>query len=332
MEVEERKQEFVKLLNELLLESDGIKKQLAQRLGIKPSTLTSWLQGKIDPASLDLLVFQRLAQVSKRSTDELAILFEIRLDASGKRLNKFKNLIQDLLSNQSQEQLGKKIGVTYGAIGGWISPQSSVDPRRISIETIAGLAQQKGWTLEKLLDYLGLTETSLLEEDLLTKIQSLVMQLSLGGQIKHLNWLFKEFEGTLESLEKSLSSTNNTKKLKKPSKKKVLLVLENEDLSLASRYSSNLVRHLQLEPENIEIATIQQLPEAINSDILIFDISTADSPSIALIQDISFDGDIVVFVSEDLPENLRAGLEDKVTDVLVKPINWSSLKDKEYFR
>ncbi len=79
-------------------------------------------------------------------------------------------------------------------------------------------------------------------------------------------------------------------------------------------------------------ATIQNLPEAIDSDTLIFDISSPDSASIALIEEISFDGDIVVFSSEDLSGNLRAGLEDRVTDVLVKPIDWSSLKDKEYFR
>ncbi|MGF1488180.1 MAG: hypothetical protein ACFBSE_13930 [Prochloraceae cyanobacterium] len=66
------------------------------------------------------------------------------------------------------------------------------------------------------------------------------------------------------------------------------------------------------------------------SALWISEISTADSPSITLIQEISFDGDIVVFASEDLPENLRAGLEDRVTDLLVKPIDWNSLKDKEY--
>ncbi|MDJ0726778.1 MAG: hypothetical protein QNJ38_16865 [Prochloraceae cyanobacterium] len=124
--------------------------------------------------------------------------------------------------------------------------------------------------------------------------------------------------------------------------RRVCLVVEKEDNLIASNYSSNLVRHLQLEPENIAIrvadpsfargATIQQLPDPIDSDTLIFDISTPDSPSIALIQEISFDGDIVVLASENLPENLRAGLEDRVTDVLVKPIDWSSLKDKEYFR
>ncbi len=54
------------------------------------------------------------------------------------------------------------------------------------------------------------------------------------------------------------------------------------------------------------LTTIQQLRDPINSDTLIFDISTADSPRIALIEDISFDGDIVVFSSEDLLENLRS--------------------------
>ncbi len=70
----------------------------------------------------------------------------------------------------------------------------------------------------------------------------------------------------------------------------------------------------------------------LDSDRLIFDISSPDSASIALIEEISFDGDIVVFASSDLAKNLRAGLEDKVTDLVIKPIDWSSLKDKEYFR
>ena len=94
-----------------------------------------------------------------------------------------------------------------------------------------------------------------------------------------------------------------------------------------------LVGCVQLQPDNIRVATIPKLPQSLdNIDVLIFDISSPDSPSIPLIHKISFDGDIVVFTSEDLPDNVRAGLEDRVTDVLVKPIDWSNLRDKEYFR
>ncbi len=90
--------------------------------------------------------------------------------------------------------------------------------------------------------------------------------------------------------------------------------------SIATNYASNLAIHLQIQPDNIQVSTIPKLPESLdNIDILIFDISTAGSPSIALIQEISFDGDIVIFASEDLPDNVRSDLEDQVGDVVLKP-------------
>ncbi|MGF1489097.1 MAG: hypothetical protein ACFBSE_18575, partial [Prochloraceae cyanobacterium] len=74
-------------------------------------------------------------------------------------------------------------------------------------------------------------------------------------------------------------------------------------------------------------------------DILIIDISTPQSASFPLIKDIEFDRDIVVFIDADLPSKVRsrsdprsgASLESKVTDVVVKPIDWQELKDKASF-
>ena len=69
-----------------------------------------------------------------------------------------------------------------------------------------------------------------------------------------------------------------------------------------------------------------------NIDLLIFDIKSADSPSIPLIEDISFEGDIVAFVPDSLPADVMANLSNRVTEVVVKPIDWQELKNKEYFR
>ncbi len=330
MEVEERKRKFVKFLNELLEQNNGVKKQLAKRLNINPSTLTSWLQGKIDPASLELTVFIRVAETCECSTDELATRLEIKPNSPQTALNKFQKLIQELLFNQSQEQLGKKIGVTHGAIAGWLSSQRPVAPRRINISTIAGLAQEKGWKIEQLLAYLGLKEIKDIKEDLFSQIQNSILKLPFQERVKLLGWLFNDFEQQLSSSYLEGFKIANQKKL---SNKTILLVFEENCLSILPRRISNLESYTLLRPENIEIATTSHLPESLEDfDILLFDISSSESEAIRLIQDISFDGDIVVFTSEDLPENLRAGLEDKVTDLVIKPIDWSSLKDKEYFR
>ena len=330
MEVEERKRKFVKFLNELLEQNNGVKKQLAKRLNINPSTLTSWLQGKIDPASLELTVFIRVAETCECSTDELATRLEIKPNSPQTALNKFQKLIQELLFNQSQEQLGKKIGVTHGAIAGWLSSQRPVAPRRINISTIAGLAQEKGWKIEQLLAYLGLKEIKDIKEDLFSQIQNSILKLPFQERVKLLGWLFNDFEQQLSSSYLEGFKIANQKKL---SNKTILLVFEENCLSILPRRISNLESYTLLRPENIEIATTSHLPESLEDfDILLFDISSSESEAIRLIQDISFDGDIVVLTSEDLPENLRAGLEDKVTDLVIKPIDWSSLRDKEYFR
>ncbi len=341
MESAERKKKFIALLQQLLIKCQGVKGRLAENLEIKQSSLSGWLKGEVDPASLDILIFSRVANFALQSTDELAQeLGIVDLDnEDNKSLNKFQNLLEDLLSSQTQEKLGQKLGVSRGTINAWISSERTVTPARIPVKTIAAIAREKGWTIEGLLAYLGLKKLETIEEDLLAKIQSSILQLSLTNKIKLQSWFSLQLGEDLKSIDRQIIRKSTNKTL---SDRTVLIILEKEDnairvadLSLAqraSKYTGNLILHLQLSLENISIATIQDLPESLeDSDILIFDISSPDSPSIALIQEISFDGDIVIFTSENLPENLRAGLEDKVSDVLVKPIDWSSLKDKEYF-
>ena len=330
MEAKRRKDKFVSILEQLLEKHSGVKINLAKSLKIQPSTLTRWFQGKIDPASINLETFIRVAEAFDISTDQLARELGISDTDRLEILDKFKSLVKDLLSYQSLDQLGNKLGVSHGAIGGWISPQKNIDPRRIPISTIATLAKEKGWTIEQLLAYLDLKQVESIKQDDFTKIQTSVLQLPLIERARLLSWLSSDFEQQLLNQEQVNPKNNN---LKKSSDRKIVLVLEVENITIATNYASNLAIHLNLKLENIKVTTIANLPDSIaDIDILIFDISSPDSPSIPLIQEISFDGDIVVLTSEDLPENLRAGLEDKVTDLVIKPIDWSSLRDKEYFR
>jgi len=114
---------------------------------------------------------------------------------------------------------------------------------------------------------------------------------------------------------------------------KVGILLEQEDLTLASRYSSNLVLYAQLKPECIEIWTSNKVPKSFTQfNILIFDICKANSENITLIEEINFEGNIIVFAPADLPQTVIANISNQVTEVLVKPIDWSSLRNKEYFR
>ena len=115
-------------------------------------------------------------------------------------------------------------------------------------------------------------------------------------------------------------------------RRSVCIVLEQEDLSLASLYSSNLVLHLQLQPENIAIATPSSMPESLEDfDVLIIDINSQQSPCLPLVESLQFEGDIVVFADSSLPDDEKERLKQKATEVIVKPVPWSQLKDKPYF-
>ncbi|MGF1488269.1 MAG: hypothetical protein ACFBSE_14380 [Prochloraceae cyanobacterium] len=329
MQDKQRKEKFIDILNQLIAENDGVKLKLAQKLKIKPSTLTRWIQGQIDPISINLQNFVQIASVSHISTDELAKKLGISDRDKNAVINRFKSLVKDLLSKQSLEQLGNKLGVSHGAISGWISSQKNIDPRRIPIGTIVTLAEEKAWTIEQLLAYLSLKQIEEIQQDNFSKIQTSVLQLPLIERAKLLTWLSSDFEKQLSNQDQENFKENN---LKRSVDIKIILVLEVENIATVSNYASNLVLHLNLKPENIKVTTTPDLPESIaDIDILIFDISSPESASISLIEDIEFDRDIVVFANADLPSEVRSGLESKVTDVVVKPIDWQKLKDKAYF-
>ncbi|MGF1490378.1 MAG: hypothetical protein ACFBSE_25085 [Prochloraceae cyanobacterium] len=113
--------------------------------------------------------------------------------------------------------------------------------------------------------------------------------------------------------------------------KNICIILEQKDIDIVCNYSSNLVRYVELQPEKIQFM-VTKLPESLdNISILVFDIFSLDSRNISLIENIDFDGDIIVFSSQDMFAKLPLSLSNKVTEILVKPIDWKSLKDKRYF-
>ncbi len=345
MESETRKQKFVELLEEILnSQCKGVKAKLAQKLELKPTRLTAWFQGKIDPASIEILPFSRLAEFKGYSVDELAKEFQIGVEKPDPQVDKFRKIIEELLHSQSQEQLGKNIGVSQNAISRWINPDLSIDPAKIPTERMVAIAKAKGWTVERLLIYLGLKKPQT-ENNLFFKLKSSATLLSFKEQVRLLTWLSNLVDKQLTENRATDNIAQLEKKelVSKSYKSTVLIILDKEDtaiadpdLSLAQRatnYSSNLVHYLQLQPGNIQVASIENRPESLEDfDLLIFDISSSESEAISLIQDISFDSDIVVFAFSDLAENVRSSLEDKVTEVVLKPIDWSSLRDKTYFR
>ena len=88
------------------------------------------------------------------------------------------------------------------------------------------------------------------------------------------------------------------------------------------------------------IATPSSLPESLSFfDVLLFNLNNQQSPCIPLIESLEFDGDVVAIVERSLPEDLCAPLrgspwdrlKEKSTDVIVKPVPWSQLKNKPYF-
>ncbi len=326
MEADERKEKFIALLKELLDDYQGVKIKLAQKLEINSSTLTRWFQGKVDPATLESINFLRISQVAKLSSDELARKLGMISHSEAKILSKFQDLVKSLLSSQSMEELGSKLGVTYGAIAGWLSSQKNINPQRIPIGTIIALAKEKGWTLERLFIYLDLQELKN-ENNLLFKLQSGANVLPLNDQVKLLAWLSDRVQ---EKVTQQQITDPNIKTIKDLI---VCIILETENLAIGTNYATNLAVNLELEPDNIQVASIKNLPESLEEfDLLLFDISSSESEAIALIEEIEFEGNMIVFAPDDLPSEVMANLSARVSDVVIKPIDWSSLKDKEYFR
>jgi len=330
MKSEERKQKFITLLEQLLLKCKGVKGKLAESLSIKPSRLTGWLKGEVDPASLEISVFSNIANCANLSVDQLAQeLGMTNFNSQTESLNKFQDLILDLLSNQTQEQLAQKLGISRGTINAWISSERAVSPAKIPVKTIVSLAQQKGWTVEGLLAYVNSNHSKEFEENLFLKLQSDITQLSFSFQLKLLIWQAQEFEQNLKTLEKIFRKRCQNKL---SDNRKVLFIIDNEDLSSAAHQISYIDEYTLFKLENISLTTILKLPKHLaDFDLLIFDISIKNFNLFDFISDISFNSDIVIFTSQDLEAEVRAKLRNKVTDIVVKPIDWQELKNKSYF-
>ena len=234
-------------------------------------------------------------------------------------------IIEQLLFNKSQEELANRLGVKRNTVSSWLISTKQIDPAKISIATMAAIAFEKGWTIKRLFIYLGLKDLEN-AEDLRFKLKSITTTLSLPEQIDLLAWLSTLVGKTVKN------SPLILEEIKRSCDRTLCIILDKEDLALASNYTGNLALHLQLNPDNIQVTTIPKLPQSLaDVDILIFDISSPDSPSIPLVEEISFEGDIVVFVPDALPADVMANLSKRVTDVVVKPIDWQELKDKDYF-
>ncbi len=327
----ERKDKFVELLEELLADYDGIKLRLADKLGVKSSTLTPWFQGKVDPASIELSFFVRIAETANYSTDELVKRLEILEKSEETILDKFKNLIRDLLSTQTQQTLAKKIGVSESAVGTWVRKKRAIDPRKVSIATIAAIAREKNWTIERLLIYLDLKETAA-RENLSFRLKTDVTVLSLPEQIDLLAWLSSLVTGKLKESETIPEFSKKLDFIDTNSARTICIILEKEDMALVSNYTGNLSLHFQIRPENITLATPRSLPDSLSIfDVLLFDLNNQQSPCIPLIDSLQFDGDVVAFVARSLPEDIQDRLKEKVTEVIVKPVPWSELKRQAYF-
>ncbi|MGF1490602.1 MAG: hypothetical protein ACFBSE_26215 [Prochloraceae cyanobacterium] len=343
---QERKQQFVALLENLLDRCEGVKGKLAQKLNIKPSTLTPWLQGKIDPASLETLVFSRIAEISERTPDSLAQLLKI-IEIDRKQTipqEQFRILITQILSTQSRDKLSKHLGISQNTITNWLNPERNIDPGKIPIGSVAKLAIERGWTLQRLLIYLNLQHEDEIEEDVITLIQSKTKRLSLLNRVKLLSWLSADFQKELSNLNLAILTTLNNhldenpltiqgRSLSTQPPFRLLVIIDRDDITIASEYTGNLVQQLIAQPKNIKIGTIDRIPETLaDTDLLIFDISTADSASISFIEDLEFNGEIIIFAEAAALTVIRDRLGDCVSSIFSKPFDWSTLKSQPFFQ
>jgi len=295
MNLEQRKRKFSQLLQNLLKSHNGVKSKLAQELNISPTRLANWFQGKVDPAGLDIISFKQISQVTGYSVEELAkILGFIEEDPSEAR---FRKLIAELLSDQTQAELAQKLGVDQTTISKWLSLDKNIDFKKITAKVIISISREKNWSVDKLFNYLKL-------------------------------------ESTIDTDNKKLQTTYTKAK---PSDvlnpQTILIIIEQEDNTIASNYFSNLVEYLKFQAKNIKIATIPKLPQSLaDIDILIFDINTADSPSIQLIKDLTFNGDIIIFADAIALPLIRDKISSVVSEIFAKPVDWSALQSFPYFQ
>ncbi|MDJ0718809.1 MAG: helix-turn-helix transcriptional regulator [Prochloraceae cyanobacterium] len=286
MSLQERKEKFTKLLQDLLDERDGVKGKLAKELAISPATFTHWLQGKVDPAGLDIVTFQQVAKLKGYSIEKLAQFLGF-IEVENESQVRFRKLIEELLLDQTQEELANILQVNQATISRWLKADKVIDLKKIPVKTMFSLAREKNWTFDKLFNYLKL---------------------------------------------QSNNKVNNRFQLNQQKDCTICIILEKEDIALATNYASNLVLHFHLQPDNITIATPLSIPESLSFfDVLLFDLNNQQSPCIPLIESLQFDGDVVAFVDRSLPQDIQDRLKEKATDVIVKPVPWSELKQKTYF-
>ncbi len=337
MDSEERKRQFAILLETLLKKScDGVQTKLAKKLGIRISRTSRWLAGEVDPINLEVLVFSRIASLQGCSTQELAQILGFT-ELTQNPPNKFRLLLEQILSNKTQDKLGTLLGVSQRTISSWLNPKANIVPAKISAGTMFVIAHEQRWELDDLLVYLDLKEDKT-EKNLLFKVQSSLNELSFNEKLKLLAWLSDRIQ---QEITQDKFITNESAQLPQRvqrealpalSDRTLLIILDKEDLAIATNYASNLAIHLQLQPDNIQVTTIPKLPQSLdNIDVLVFDISTADSASIALIEEIDFKGNILVFADPDLSQEVIGRISNRVTEVLLKPIDWNELKARAYF-
>ncbi len=325
MNPEARKSQFVVLLQQLLRNKcNGVQTRLAEKLEIRTSRISRWLKGQVDPINLETLVFVRIAMLKGSSNEELANSLDLATNNQNS-LQKFKLLLEQMLSDKTQEQLAELIGVSQFTISNWLNPESGIEPGKIPVGTMLAIAHQKGWSFDDLLFFLGLQENKK-EKKLLINYQSELSLLSLTEKVELLSWLSDTVTEEIKeqkSIKKVVESKND---------RKVCVVIEEENIAIASRYTADLLLHLQLKPENITIATPRSLPDSLSVfDVLLLDLNSQQSPCIPLIESLQFDGDVVAFVDRSLPQDIQDRLKDKATEVIVKPVPWSELKRQAYF-
>ncbi|MGF1486943.1 MAG: multiprotein-bridging factor 1 family protein [Prochloraceae cyanobacterium] len=337
MDLEERKQLFADLLQEMLHDYQGVKSQLARKLDITPQRLAPWLQGKIDPGELGIETFTQLAKLKGYQVDKLANFLGLFEDKIQNSVLKFSQLIGEMLEGISQEELAKKLSVSQNTISKWLDPDKAIEPRKITTNRMVAIAQEKGWTLEKLLIYLGIEKTS---HQLLEKPTNQSISFS-SEQIVFLTRLCDRVFEEIKKQEILLDPTRSDSPPENLGQFFLLFEKENNtitqtNLNLAQRaseYTGNLVQHLQIRSSNIKIGTIDSIPETLaDTDLLIFDISTADSASISFIEDLEFNGEIIIFTEAAALTVIRERLRDRVSSIFSKPFDWSTLKSQPFFQ
>ncbi len=326
MNSEERKHKFVMLLEELLKRNcDGIQARLAEKLEIRTSRISRWLAGQVDPINLETSIFSRIALMKLSSSEALANELGFK-ELAQNSPNKFRLLLEQILFNKTQEQLAELLNVSQMTISNWLNPEKNIDPAKISAGTMFTMAHEQRWTFDDLLVYLGLKD-NIVEENLLIKYQSGLVNLSFQEKLKLLTSLSNSIQKTGNNLDNKQEVTRTQTEQLKPivSLHKILIIIEQEDLAIASEYFTNLSEYLQLQPKNIKITTIPKLPQSLaDIDILIFDINTADSPSIQLIEDLTFNGDIIVFADAIAFSLIRDKISSAVSEIFAKPVDWSA--------